>query len=444
MSASMTHTSPSDVPVRESAKGNADPRLQSKRKRGMVVECPGVSEGTWNRWYFSAEHPDSEQLENDVPLPHRSLRVTVIPSSALFSWPLWISMEGQPADLIRLELSGRHFLKRGMEATLTMLPVLQQGSRQLVVAVATAEPFPSALMPSGWKESSRFELPARLFGAHHGHDLILWQEWGSLQMAFYRENVPVWFCSLRQQEAGGIVLRSALRLQSEQVITHLPKSVAIYGMPAGTADFCNRELKNVFPGVIVHSEDFSGKNREESTSKPLLPTSSIEILPVEAMTEQLRRKRLHGFFSYAAVGAIFYTLLLLFGVGDLLIRQSALKRLRREAASLQDQTLRAKSDSARWNAARQSIDPSTFALDLLAAAAAPTEGGKVRLTGFSLDHERLQISGEATDVTQAYSFIEQLKKNPLLQEYDWTAGQPQLAGKNSVRFEMEGVRAVPK
>jgi len=43
-------------------------------------------------------------------------------------------------------------------------------------------------------------------------------------------------------------------------------------------------------------------------------------------------------------------------------------------------------------------------------------------------------------VSQAYAFIEQLKQNPLLQEYEWNAGQPQLAGKNSVRFDMEGTR----
>jgi hypothetical protein len=36
--------------------------------------------------------------------------------------------------------------------------------------------------------------------------------------------------------------------------------------------------------------------------------------------------------------------------------------------------------------------------------------------------------------------IEQLKKNPILQEYDWSSGQPQIAGKNSVKFDMEGVR----
>jgi chitodextrinase len=118
----------------------------------------------------------------------------------------------------------------------------------------------------------------------------------------------------------------------------------------------------------------------------------------------------------------------------------ALNRLRNEAASLSEPALLAKGQSERWNSSRPAVDPSTYPLDLLSAAAVPTEGGKVRLTGFTLDQDHLQISGEATDVTQAYAFIEQLKKNPLLQEYEWTAGQPQLAGKNSVRFEMDGAR----
>jgi hypothetical protein len=228
------------------------------------------------------------------------------------------------------------------------------------------------------------------------------------------------------------------------VIAHLPKSVAIHGISSGTADFCARELQVVFPGVIVHAQDSSEEGQEQVSPQPFLPEAPFTILPTEAQTEQLRRKKLHALLSYAALGAILYSLLLLWGAGDLMIRKSALKRLRREVASLEGQTLLAKNDSERWISARQAVDPSTFPLDLLAATAAPTEGGKVRLTGFTLDHDRLQISGEATDVTQAYGFIEQLKKNPLLQEYNWSAGQPQLAGKNSVRFEMEGARATQK
>jgi hypothetical protein len=50
------------------------------------------------------------------------------------------------------------------------------------------------------------------------------------------------------------------------------------------------------------------------------------------------------------------------------------------------------------------------------------------------------ITGEAADVSQAYEFFEKVKKVPTLQDYDWTSRQPQLAGRNKVRFEMEGVR----
>ena len=50
------------------------------------------------------------------------------------------------------------------------------------------------------------------------------------------------------------------------------------------------------------------------------------------------------------------------------------------------------------------------------------------------------LSGEAADISQAYQFLERVKKSAVLQDYDWTARQPQLAGKNKVRFEMEGAR----
>ena len=61
-------------------------------------------------------------------------------------------------------------------------------------------------------------------------------------------------------------------------------------------------------------------------------------------------------------------------------------------------------------------------------------------SGVSPDIERLTIAGEAVDVSQAYEFFERVKKTPLLQDYDWTSRQPQLAGRNKVRFEMEGAR----
>ena len=70
----------------------------------------------------------------------------------------------------------------------------------------------------------------------------------------------------------------------------------------------------------------------------------------------------------------------------------------------------------------------------------PKPGDQVRLTQFTLENGRLLLAGEASDIAQAYSFLEKVKKSALLQNYDWTSRQPQLAGKNKVRFEMEGAR----
>ena len=124
-----------------------------------------------------------------------------------------------------------------------------------------------------------------------------------------------------------------------------------------------------------------------------------------------------------------------------MIHRMELSRIRKEIGAVARPASEARAESERWKALRGAVDPSFYALDLLAAVAAPTEGGKVRLTRFTLEPGKLQVSGEATDVTQAYAFQEQLKKSPALQAYEWTAGQPQLAGKNSVRFDMEGSRS---
>ena len=417
-------------------------RLQAwgKTTQGTILNRPGPLEGSWERWFFAEGSALPERLEPDAPISSGREIVTALPSSRLFSWPLWISSEGDPVDLARMELSGRHFLKRGMENSLTVLPVAQVGGRRLVMAVASEEPFAEESMLPGWRESSRFQFPCNVFGDMHGHDLLLWQEWGTLRMAFYREGKPVWFCGLKVRDAGGGVQRSALRLLSEKVIEQLPLSIAIHGMPPGSADLCSRQLQHVFPRARIHSDAGINESGSPALPQPLRPDSTVDIPPSEAVAERRRKGRLRRILNFAAATSILYILLILWGSGDLLIRRMAWKRQLKEAASLSAPALLAKGQSERWKAARPAVDPFTYPLDLLAAAAVPTESGKVRLTGFTLDQDRLQISGEATDVTQAYAFIEQLRKNPLLQEYEWTAGQPQLAGKNSVRFEMDGAR----
>ena len=423
-----------ETPGADKAPG-VSPLAASARQGGIVIERPGTAPGTWERWHLPAEGTP-EVLGNEEPLPAKSLRVMALPSSSLFSWPLWIASEGDGRDLVKMELSGRHLLKRGMDEGLIAIPILQLGERRLVLAVATEEPFPEEMMPDGWKNAGRYEISARLRGPGDKPDMILWQEQGVIQAAYYRDGQTVWFCAVRPGHSGSTLQRASARLLSEGILGHPPATILLQGISLEYRALLTKDLAANFPRAIV------SESREDTP--PSLPPTPIDLTPSGARLERLRKQRNERLFSIGSVAAIIYLLLLAWGTGDLLIRQAALKRIRREVVAVTTPAQQAKQESERWNALRPAVDPTTYPLDLLAAVAAPTEGGKVRLTNFNLEQGHLQISGEATDVTQAYAFIEQLKKNPLLQEYDWTSGQPQLAGKNSVKFDMEGTRQAPR
>ncbi|MFM8982990.1 MAG: PilN domain-containing protein, partial [Spartobacteria bacterium] len=132
---------------------------------------------------------------------------------------------------------------------------------------------------------------------------------------------------------------------------------------------------------------------------------------------------------------------ILLGVAaDLGFRKIQLQRLASQLASMQSAAAESQKMVVSWNELRSAVDPGTFAIDQLDAVASQIPGEQVRLTQYNYDKGRLVITGEAADVSQAYEFFEKVKKVPMLQDYDWTSRQPQLAGRNKVRFEMEGVR----
>jgi hypothetical protein len=407
---------------------------KGKSRDGIVLVRPGTEPSSWERWLLMPGG-ESVSLEPGHSVPRNSVRVMALPSCLLYAWPLWIAAEGSAEDLARLELSGRHLLRKGMEHSMKVLPLLIRGERRLVLAVAVEEPFDEAGMPGDWRSCERYEIPARLLGERTDRDLLLWREWGKLQLAFFRDGNPVWFCGVREEDLAGLARRVSLRLRSDGVLDRSPRAIGITGLPSGLSRIHGEQLCAVFPGATIVAD-----HSREGMIPPALPPEPFDLPPspvrgTRARLEQRRKRNL-----LASAVALLYLILLLWGGGDLLIRRHALGKIRQEVSNLKKPTVEAQAEFQRWKILRRAVDPDTYPLDLLSAVAAPTAGGKVRITQFSLEPGRLQISGEATDVTEAYSFIEQLKKMPLLQQYDWNAGQPQLAGKNSVKFEMEGTQ----
>lgn len=401
----------------------------SQRKResaGFLLERPGSEHGSWERWIVRGD--ESAKVGDDSPTPGSAERVVILPTGCLHAWPLWIATEGDAGELVRMELSGRHLLRRGMESSLVVLPVISEGERRLVLAVCPEEPFPEKGMPPGWEEAGLFGLHAASWGGEA--DLAVWFEWGSLHLAFYREGTPVWFCEAAPDSLPQLAFRCALKLREEGVIASMPRRILLAGLGEGSSRRLSGALAAVFQGASVISRP-SAPPPAGSPGKTDLPPSIAR----ESRTRRIRRERL---LNLAAVAAGIYALLILWVAADLFMKRGELRKLRSECALLEPKAAVAKASSEKWKALRGAVDPSLFALDLLAVVAGPTEGGKIRLTRFSVERGRVQISAEATDVTQAYSFIERIKKSPELSAYDWNSGQPQLAGKNSVRFDMEG------
>jgi hypothetical protein len=398
------------------------------RTGGVVLEWNGPELGTWERWYLAEDAPPVS-LPEETPPPKNSRRILALPTSSLFAWPLWIASEGESLDLIRLELAGRHLLKRGMEDSLRMRPVASSGERRLVVALACEEPFPEEGLPENWKQADLFEIRPNLLNAPEA-DLVIWKENGRFYASFQREGRCVWFCPVREDLSGDLLFRTSLRLLSEGVLHHPIRTIRIL---ADVAPESSLLLGSSFPHARI-------TNGATAATAPLSQSGAVDLPPAAATAERRRRRQWELIRQGASVAALLYALLLLWMAGDHLIHRHALDAWKKKVAAVESPARLAQEQSQRWKALRPAVDPTTYPLDLLAAVAAPTEGGKVRLTAFTLEKGRLQVSGEATDVTQAYAFIEQLKKSPALHEYDWNAGQPQIAGKNSVKFDMEGVR----
>ena len=400
-----------------------------------LVERPGSEVGSWEQWIQepgSAPTLLTEPLSRSSKHGKKHRRIVCLPTQSLHDWPLWIAGGGDPVTLARLELSGRHLIKRGMETSLGLFPINTEKDRQLVLAICPEEPFPEEVLPSDWSSAESFDLPVRTFGDESA-DLVIWSEWGRVHASFFLMGKPVWFCPVDASHCGGLLMRTSLRLRAEGIVPSPPKRVLLAGIPAPIRHQITASLVSVFPSATISWSD--------GLPPPRLPSDPLDIPPEAARRRRAETDKSNRLLSFITAGAILYTLLLLWGSADLLIHRMELSKIRKATAAVTGPASDAKADTERWKAMREEIDPSFYALDLLAAVASPTEGGKVRLTRFTLEPGKLQVSGEATDVTQAYAFEEQIKKNPALQAYEWTSGQPQLAGKNSVRFEMEGSRS---
>jgi len=381
----------------------------------------------WELWKLSGK--EGPRLLEDVSIKalgaFRHL-LLALPTRSILSVPLWVASEGQPNELAELELSSRHLLRKNSESH--SLPILQQDGRSLVLGLAASDD-PDAV--GFFKSAKTYEFPARLLPPG-GADIVVWRELGDLCFAFLRDDQCVFFASSGESVAGpafcGALSRAALRLRAEGVIARIPAKLRLLG------SFSREECEALGHALRIDWEHV------ENVPPPVSPGLPSDPAPPTARAEILRRARFRRTGVIAAAALAIYALLLLLVAADLVWQRLQLRALAAELGTIQASADSGQQLVSSWTDFRPALDPDTFAIDQLDAVASQIPGEQVRLTQYNMDKGRLVIAGEAADVSQAYEFFEKVKKVPALQDYDWTNRQPQLAGRNKVRFEMEGAR----
>lgn len=379
----------------------------------------------WELWSFPRKGSPVCTKDPGPRVKSGAALVLGLPARDVLTVPLWVAVEGDADELAGLELSARHLLRR--DAAVTVIPIEEVEGRRLVMAVATAD----EAMAAPWFDRARtFEIGARLLDAS-GADALVWRELGELCFAFVRSGRLVFVSATGETTMGpafcGAVERAALRLKAEAVLAQLPRHVRLVGQ------FAPGEIEALAAALRCEVE------RVDDTP-PAMPPSRVDAKPPGARAAESARATRSRWGRIASVAAMLYLLIAAAAAGKLVADSLRLDALESESRRIAPEASLAETAVNEWREFRSAIDPGTFLLDQLAAVSREIPASDVRLTEFSFGDGRLRITGEATDVSQAYTFFERVKAAPDLQDYDWTSRQPQLAGRSKVRFEIEGAR----
>lgn len=383
--------------------------------------APGILRPGASGWELWRAGPPAEKLDTSLPYPQKL--IVAPPTHSLLALPLWISPNGEPEEIVELELASRHLFRKGQ--ALSVIELERNQDRVLVLGILGSD---DPTLEEPIKQAYSFEIPACLFHVENA-DVVLWKEDAKICYAYYRNGHCAYFSTSGEETLSGaladVIVRGAQRLQAEEILPNLPSRALVSG------DFTPSEAN-----ILSHHTGWHVELTQDLP--PKLPAIASDAAPPAARLRRVRQKQLKKTGQFAGIAAAIYALVLL-AVGILLfVGYSRLTKAKSEVEALRLSAGEARAAVERWRAIRPAVDPKLYALDLLAAVAAALPAETVRVTSFNFEGRQLTVTGEASEVAQTYEMMERLKNSPALSEFDWTAGPPDIASKNVVRFQFQG------
>jgi len=93
---------------------------------------------------------------------------------------------------------------------------------------------------------------------------------------------------------------------------------------------------------------------------------------------------------------------------------------------------------ASWRAMEPAINPKLYVIEQFYQCASVMPGAGVRFGTFETQGTTIKVNGTARNAPTAFRFVERLKHNKSLSDYQWKLGQPKLQKDDTAEFKIEG------
>jgi hypothetical protein len=181
--------------------------------------------------------------------------------------------------------------------------------------------------------------------------------------------------------------------------------------------------------------------KHDDRPAPSLPGESWNLTP--ARVGEVKRSRFVR--HWWARGATLIVLLLLIVMAALGVRYFLLVRevadlTQWQAAHAQELDM-VHDTQAAWQDLQPVVDTNSYPLEVLLHVSESLPADEVHLTVFQAQGAHVLIKAEAKNLTDAFRFLDQLKKNPHLAGYSWEMAQPHSLANDITQLQIEGIHA---
>ncbi len=407
--------------------GKIKNRSTRHREHGPIYR---PAAGGWQQWESSEDGSRSlagtaMELEDLNPTTGGLIAV---PVRRAFSLAFWLPMDDPTLldDLVFTQLELRGLAGRSRQATTFARQEIAREENEALLQVVV---LPSNLAPRYWHGDVTEYTVSPLCLPLEADAVTLWMEEGIWTAAVTRGTTLLHFQALTSPEPDASMALEIWMMLAPLEAGRMVNSdlVCLVYYEGETAP--ELESWRSSQGMTIEARPLPS---------PIRPAKSLECMPLPVQQVQAakvagsRRQRL-----VLVAAAIYFLLVLTLAVNTLRLHWKA-GDLQANLESKAPAVAVTKETMQRWNALNAAIDPLGYPLEILYQTARLLPKDGVRLTLFEMTLGRVVIQGEASTFPAAQRFQDEVKKNPDLAIYEWTAENPRSLPKGSARFQIDG------